>query len=386
MKNIIVSPGQSINNAIASAQSGDAVSLSSGTHQLSADKITMKSGIHLSGDSAGNTIIRAGPNTGGSVSGQTSDGWIYCSGLTDVEISNLTFTSSASGTNDGGKGETRNCILLKGCSNVKIHDNKVIKYVYNDFVKCHTGNNVQVYNNSGQCGHDFVEFLSSTKNSRAYGNNIVVQTNTGIRCDGASNVELDHNTLTGAGGTGWCLFEMESALSNINIHHNICHDYRGSSGSYVVAPVHATGSVSVHENIIWACGSIGYGTTANNTINPTDHNIANWVAKGYGAGASGTVSPPVVIPVTPPIVPPVVNPSVVSVTFSGTGPFVCAANGKTANNDQIVINKALVYAKDNNVPEVKLNGPHSYYINSVIVKSDLIKLTGVPGAQIIWNF
>lgn len=397
MKNIIVLPGQSINNAISSAQSGDVVSLN-GVFQLSAEKIIMKSGIHLSGDSSRNTIIHAGPNTGGSISGQTSDGWIYCSGLTNIEISNLVFASSASGTNDGGRGETRNCILLRDCTNVKIHDNKVIKYVYNDFVKCHRGNNVQVYDNAGQCGHDFVGFLSSTKNSRAYGNDIVVQTNTGIRCDGATNIELDHNTLTGAGGTGWCLLEMESTLSNINIHHNICHDYRGSSGSYVVAPVHASGSVSVHDNIIWACGSIGYGTTANNTINPTDHNIANWVAKGYGAGASGNVAPPIVPPVVPPVIPPivppiappvmppVVNPSVVSVTFSGTGQFVCAASGKIANSDQIVVNKALVYAKENNIPEVRLNGPHSYYINSLIIKQEGVMLSGVKGAQIIWNF
>jgi len=387
MKNIIVLPGQSINNAITSAQSGDTVSLGSGTYQLSSEKVIMKSGIHLTGESVTDTFIRAGPNTGGSVSGQTSDGWIYCIGLNDIEISNLTFTSTASGTNDGGRGETRNCILLKGCSNVKIHDNKVIRYVYNDFVKCHSGNNVQVYNNSGQCGHDFVEFLTGTKNSRAYGNNIIVQTNTGIRCDGASNIELDHNTLTGAGGTGWCLFEMESALSNINIHHNICHDYRGSSGSYVVAPVHVSGSVSVHDNIIWNCGSIAYGTITNNTINPTDRNIANWVAKGYGAGSLGSIEPPVVIPVEPPVVPPVVpKPAIVTVTFSGTGPFVCAAIGKIANNDQVIINKALIYAKENNCLEVRLNGPHSYYISSGIIKPDGVMLSGVKGAQIIWNF
>lgn len=376
----IVSPGQSINNAISSAHSGDIVFLKSGTYQLS-EKIIMKSGIHLKGESAANTVIRAGPNTAGSVSGKTSDGWIYCSGISNFEISNLAFASTATGTNDGGRGETRNCILLRDCTNVKIHDNKVIKYVYNDFVKCHRGNNIQVYDNAGQCGHDFVEFLSGTKNSRAYGNNIVVQTNTGIRCDGASNIELDHNTLTGAGGTGWCLFEMESALSNINIHHNIMHDYRGSSGSYAVAPVHASGSVSVHDNVLWNVGSISFGTSKDNIINPSDKSVASWVVKGYGAG-SGSIVPPVVIPVEPPVV---TNPSMVPVGFSGTGQFVCASVGKTASNDQIVINKALAFAKQNNNSEVRLNGPHSYYINAGIIQ-DGIKLSGVKGAQIIWNF
>jgi len=382
----IVSPGQSINSAISSAQSGDIVFLTSGTYQLGNEKIIMKSGIHLKGESAANTILKAGPNTAGSISGSTSDGWIYCSGLSNIEISNLAFASSASGTSDGGRGETRNCILLKSCSDVKIHDNKVIKYVYNDFVKCHSGTNIQVYDNSGQCGHDFIEFLRGTKNSRAYGNDIVVQTNTGIRCDGATNIELDHNTLTGAGGTGWCLFEMENSLSGINIHHNIMHDYRGSSGSYAVVPVHASGYVSVHDNVLWNVGSIAFGTSKDNIINPADKNIASWVAKGYGAGSSGSVEPPVIIPVEPPVVPPVVTPaSVVSVVFKGPGQFVCAANGKTASNDQIVINKALAFAKSNNISEVRLTGPHSYYINSAII-TDGIKISGVKGVQVIWNF
>ena len=93
--------------------------------------------------------------------------------------------------------------------------------------------------------------------------------------------------------------------------------------------------------------------------------------------------PPVEPPVTPPAVPGV---NVLPVSFSGSGAFVCASAGKIANDDQIVINKALAYAKTNNLSEVRLNGPHSYYINSVILKPDGVKLTGVKGAQIIWNF
>src|SRR5450759_403775 len=78
---VMVSPGQSINNAISLAQPGDIVFLKSGTYQLSSEKIIMKSGIHLTGESTATTVIRARPNTGGSIGGKTSDGWIYCSGL-----------------------------------------------------------------------------------------------------------------------------------------------------------------------------------------------------------------------------------------------------------------------------------------------------------------
>ena len=131
----------------------------------------------------------------------------------------------------------------------------------------------------------------STKNSRAYNNDIDIRTNTGIRVDGCTNVELDHNTFYGLHGSGWCCTEMESSLSGINIHHNIFHDYRGSSGSAAVQPVHASGSVSVHDNVLWNVGSIAFGTSSNNIINPSDKNVANWVAKGYGYGSIGNTAP-----------------------------------------------------------------------------------------------
>jgi hypothetical protein len=78
---------------------------------------------------------------------------------------------------------------------------------------------------------------------------------------------------------------MENSLSGIDIHHNIFHDYRGSSGSAVVQPVHASGSVSVHENVLWNVGDVKMGKTSNNIINPSDKNVGNWVAKGYGYGS-----------------------------------------------------------------------------------------------------
>jgi len=368
-----------INNALetVSNSGGGKVSLTSGTYQLT-EKIIMKSGIHLQGESAANTILRAGPNTGGSVSGKTSDGWIYCSGLTNIEISNLAFTSTASGTSDGGLGETRNCILLRGCSNVKIHDNQVIKYVYNDFVKCHAGDNIQVYNNSGQWGHDFVEFLSETKNSRACNNNIVVQTNTGIRCDGASNIELDHNTLTGAGGTGWCLFEMENELSNINIHHNIMHDYHGSSNSYAVGPVTVSGSVSVNNNVLWDVGAIAYGTTKDNNIDPSDRSISSWVAKGYGAGSSGTAAPSLI----PPAVPQVVSTPTIVTTPSPEPAGGTMVYPTGSNSDQTVINNALEAVHNSGGGKVYLNAGTYTIDNTVVIWSNTI-LTGSPNAVIL---
>jgi PKD repeat protein len=109
--------------------------------------------------------------------------------------------------------------------------------------------------------------------------------NTGIRVDNGKNIELDHNTMYGNHGSGWCCFEMESSLSNINIHHNILHDYHGSSGSAAVQPVHASGNVNVYNNVLWNVGPISMGSGSGNIINPSDQNVANWVAKGYGYGS-----------------------------------------------------------------------------------------------------
>ena len=135
-------------------------------------------------------------------------------------------------------------------------------------------------------GHDGISFLSGTHDSRAYNNDIDIMVNTGIRVDNGKNIELDHNTLYGNYGSGWCVFEMESSLSNIKIHNNILHDYRGSSGNAAVQPVSASGTVSVYNNVLWNVGSIKYGTTSNNIINPSDKSVSNWVAKGYGSDLS----------------------------------------------------------------------------------------------------
>jgi hypothetical protein len=104
---------------------------------------------------------------------------------------------------------------------------------------------------------------------------------TGIRVDNGKGIRLDHNTFYGLHGSGWCCTEMEDTVQVV-IDHNIFHDYHGSSGSAAVQPVHASGSVSVNDNVLWNVGGISMGSGSGNVINPSDHNVANWVAQGYG--------------------------------------------------------------------------------------------------------
>ena len=273
-----------INTAINNCNPGDSVVLNPGVYFINSP-IIMRSGISLVGNGA--TIKAATDSTGGIAGSKDEDGYVRCINIQNVEISGITFLSTASEIRDGGAGEGRNCILLTDCTNISIHDCIAQKYLYNDFVECDSSNNVQIYNNVGQSGHDFIEFIDC-ENCRAYNNDITVQTNTGIRDDGSADIELDHNTFTGVLGTGWCLIEVENEVQNLDIHHNIFHDYRGSKGNDVTQPVHASGSVSVHDNVIWNVGEICIGTAQNNIINMPDHNITNYVNEGYGCNMSTT--------------------------------------------------------------------------------------------------
>ncbi len=277
-----------INDAINSVASGatssnpGTVLLTAGTYKITGP-IKLKSNVIVKG-AGDSTIIYAGSSVCNSAA---EPAYIYASGVSNVEISNLQFKSAASKISDGGHGDYRNSIKLSSCSDCKVHDILFTKYLYGDAVRIAKSSGIQVYNNRmHSSGHDGISFLSGTHDSRAYNNDIDIMVNTGIRVDNGENIELDHNSLHGNYGSGWCVFEMESSLSNIKIHNNILHDYRGSSGNAAVQPVHASGSVSVYDNVLWNVGSIKYGTTSNNIIDPSDKSISNWIAKGYGSNLS----------------------------------------------------------------------------------------------------
>jgi hypothetical protein len=276
-----------INSAINSVASGATSSnpgyvlLTAGTYKISGP-ITLKSNVILKG-AGDSTIIFA---DGSVCNSAGAPAYIFGSGVSNVEISGLQFKSTASKIGDGGHGDYRNCIKFSSSSNCKVHDILFTKYLYSDGVRIAKSSGIQVYNCSmHSVGHDGIQFLSGSHDCRAFNNDIDIMVNNGIRVDNGKNIELDHNTMYGNYGSGWCCFEMENSLSNINIHHNILHDYRGSSGNAAVQPVHASGSVSVHDNVLWKVGPISIGSGSGNIVNPSDKNVANWVAKGYGYGS-----------------------------------------------------------------------------------------------------
>ncbi len=276
-----------INSAIESVASSATSSnqgfvlLTAGTYNISGP-IVLKSNVVLRG-ADDSTIIRG---NGSSVCNSDEEpAYIFGSGVSHVEISNLQFKSTASQPRDGGHGAYRNCIQLSSSNNSTVHDILFTRYLYNDGVTVIEGNNITVYNcRIYSAAHDGVAFLSDSSNCRMCNCDVQVQTNTGVRVDYGINCEVDHNTFTsGTAGSGWCCVELENTLTNVNVHHNIMHDFRGSDGSAGIGRVRTRGSFNVYENVMWNVSPyMQIGSEDNNTLGPDDQNVSNWVEKGYG--------------------------------------------------------------------------------------------------------
>lgn len=281
-----------INNAINSVAAGATssspgyVSLSAGTYQISAP-IILKSNVVLKG-AGDSTVIYA---TGSVCNSDGSPAYVFGSGVSNVEVSNLQFKSSATGPSDGGHGDYRNCIKFTSVTNSKVHNILFSRYLYGDGVRISKSSGIEVFNcRIKSSGHDGVSFLSGTRDSRMYNCDVEVQTNTGVRIDNCANIEVDHNTFSGSAGSGWCCVELENTLTNANVHHNIMHDFKGSSSSAGIGNWNAKGSISVHDNVMWNVSPYVEVGSGSNILGTSDRSVANWVAKGYGYGSLGSAS------------------------------------------------------------------------------------------------
>lgn len=275
-----------INSAINSVASGATPSnpghvvLIAGTYKISAP-IVLKSNVVLEG--AGDSTIIYAINSS-VCNSEAQPGYIYGNSVSYVEISGLQFKSTATGTSDGGHGDYRNCIRLKSSSNCNIHDILFTHYLYGDGVRVSSSGYINVYNCRIWSGHDGVEFLSSSHHCRMYNCRITVQTNSGCRNDGSSNCEVDHNTITGDLDSGWCCLQVQNACTNLNIHHNILHDFCGSSENAGIGSVNASGSINAHDNVMWNVSpysEITLGT--GNKLDPIENQtVEYWENLGYG--------------------------------------------------------------------------------------------------------
>ena len=288
-----VGPGQKyngttqtvINQAISAAKAGDTVYLHAATYNISGP-IMLKSGITLRGDGDSTVIHSTGANVCNSEN-ETNCAYVIGNDVSNVTICYLRFTSTASQKNDGGHGNGRNCIEFRRASNCTVHNITFSRWLWNDGVRIRNSKKMTIHSSRINAAHDGVCFFNTT-DSRIYNCDIMVQINNGVRTDGSVNIEIDHNNFSSTPELGgWCCIQVQNAAKNINIHHNIIHDTAGKIG---VAPYSFSGSgVTVHDNVFWNCSSpIKVGSSANNTIDPSERNVKNWVAKGYGCGSSSS--------------------------------------------------------------------------------------------------
>jgi hypothetical protein len=300
-----------ISTAMQMANSGDTILVHPGTYTV--DTVNLKSGVSLIGSGYSNTIIYGTSTSGGIAGSSDSGGWLEGSGVSNVEISGFRFTSSASSTDDGGLGESRNCILLMNCSNIKIHNLYFQRYLYNDGVKVHSSSNVQVYDSVAQSvGHDFVEFLSDSHDCSVTNCKIDVQTNTGIRFDNVANCNASRVTIYDDTGSGWCAFEIEDTMTNCVIDHCIVHNFHGSTGGAAVQYDHAGGSLTVSNCVGWDnTGISGSPTTVNTNFDTSPQDENYWISQGYGYDGSMTTIPDTTV-ITPTI------PTILTTTITTT--------------------------------------------------------------------
>ena len=274
---------KAINSAAlyATATNPVCVRLAAGTYEISAP-INLKSNVALKG-SGENTIIFA---IGSVCNSGKSPAYVYGLGVSNVEVSDLQFKSTAKGPVDGGHGQYRICIKFTSSRDTKVHDILFTSYLYNDGVRISKSTNINVYNcKMHSVGHDGVAFLADSKNCRMYNCDVWVQTNTGVRIDNSINCEVDHNTFSGSARSGWCCIEVQNACKGLNIHHNILHDYKGSSNSAGIGNVKSSGAINVRDNVMWAVKPYSQIKIGANILGSEDHNVDNWVAKGYGYGS-----------------------------------------------------------------------------------------------------
>jgi parallel beta-helix repeat protein len=244
----------------------------------------LKSNVVLRGAGDSTIIFGSGPSVSNSY---RSPAYIFGSGVSSVEVSYLQFRSTATGPGEGGRGDYRNCIQFRSSSNSAVHNILFTRYLYNDGVRIGGSSRISVYDcRMYSAGHDGVAFLSDSRNCRMYNCDVHVQTNSGVRIDNSDNCEVDHNTFSGRAGSGWCCVQLQNSLTNANVHRNIMHDFIGSGKSAGVGNVNASGSINVHRNVMWNVSPyIEIGSGIGNILGPSDHNVANWVARGYGYGS-----------------------------------------------------------------------------------------------------
>ncbi len=310
-----------INAAIQSANSGDTVQLASTTFHISSS-IILKSGVTLSGNAIGATVIYCDNPS----SNFATQNIINCTGVSNIVISNFLI--------DGGWGslskmhaasnryrEYEKGVYLRNCSNVVIHDLKM-QYSMGDFIYCTKNtSNVQVYNTVCKPGHDSFDAWSAGNGISIFNNCWGTFVNSCIKIHNTKNVQIYKNTFYTDTGSGNAAVEvMGGDVTGLNIYNNIFSTLELKTIYQDSADGACSGRGTVSNNIFYntlTCNGIsGMDITSTGNIVTSSYSSSKGT-KDYGYVADNDTRNL-----------PVYNGSVApSVTFPTNGSTISTVNG-----------------------------------------------------------
>jgi Right handed beta helix region len=241
-----------INSAISSASAGDVVDVH-GTCVISAP-IEMKDGVKLSGDGYTKTTIKAE-----SPSDFDSTAMILLDGISNAEVSGFTLnggekSTSAQHENGGSSANPCGMKVYGDATKDKIHD-IYFTLLDGDGIKAGTSPSsyIDVYNcKFNMAGHDGIQNWYG-QNWHIYNCYFNVFVNCGIRFANTIDNTIDHCTIVAPNNSGWCGIEIEGQTSGLDISNCVIKDIHGSTGSYGITTVSASGNAKVQNCVFSDC-------------------------------------------------------------------------------------------------------------------------------------
>jgi len=281
------------------------------------------------------------------------------------------------------------------------------KVYCNAGIRSYGGKNIKIYNNTLLGGYNSGQALIELRgsiynititNNILYGCHFSTQ-NFVIQCDGgasASQVHCTDNVWWDApGGFGQISSagNIQASVDQQNEDYWLAKGYGAQRSNtapvsdFDVTPESGTAPVEVEtdnkstgSNLLYNW-DFGDGSKSSEK-NPTHiyKDPGTYTVKLTVTNVAGSSSAQETITVNAPAITKII------VGFDGKQKYNC--KGTRSNpTDAPIINAAIQDAYKQGIKVVELQGPHSYYINEEIFSEfTSVKLTGVKGSQIIWNF
>lgn len=281
---------KTIQDAINAAEEGDIINVHSGTYSI--DKsLFLKSGIELSGDQLGQTILYT--DSIEDINSAENPAMLYCHGVSNVVIHDIVFKGPAKtlqeqhekgGTNAiGGLREARNGIKIEDSNNIKIYNTRYTMLL-SDGIRIANSKNIIIYDCIiDSSGHDSISNFRSS-GVTIYNCLFSQMINTCVRVDNSESISISNCTFKQAlPGTGAGYIELEHKADKVSITNNL---FTKSTDPIIFTAYPEGGNIEINNNAYANTMSIQdnyppYTVTQKNNIPTTELNSASSSNYGY---------------------------------------------------------------------------------------------------------